>query len=105
MWYGMISIFSIHNTILSLTSIVCGFTNVSSISMYIGEVSHLLGVYTCIQVQTTYMHTSRGIHSHSLKIYRKLFIRLFLVQILVLSSNTKKGEIERTFLNPLCFVC
>ena len=28
-----------------------------------------------------------------------------LLQIFVLSSNTKKGEIERTFLNPQCFVC
>src|SRR5664279_3568909 len=30
---------------------------------------------------------------------------LVLMQILVLSSNTKKGEIERTFLNPLLVLC
>ena len=32
-------------------------------------------------------------------------LRLILLQILVLSSNTKKGEIERTVLTPRCFVC
>jgi hypothetical protein len=30
---------------------------------------------------------------------------LIFLQILVLSSNTKKGEIERTFSYPYCFVC
>src|SRR3954471_20236874 len=47
----------------------------------------LASVCIGIQIQILNMHTSRGSVFHYL-------------QILILSSNTKKGEIERTFYNP-----
>ena len=55
-----------------------------------------LGVCICIQMQTTYMHTSRGSYLNCSKLMAVTYI--YLLQIIVLSSNTKKGEIERTSL-------
>ena len=53
-----------------------------------------LYVCTCIPKQIFLMHTSRG-SSFS---YHYMIVKLPLLQIHMLSSNTKKGEIERTFL-------
>src|SRR3954468_13006652 len=63
---------------------------------YLGYGSSVLpSVCICIQMKILNMHTSRG------SVFHYLRWRLpVLLQILVLSSNTKKGEIERTFLNP-----
>ena len=54
----------------------------------------------CIQMQITCMHTCRG--SASMFCQHDWFLLEFLLQIRILSSNTKKGEIERTSLT-LCF--
>jgi len=52
--------------------------------------------------QATYQHAHiEGESLMNSKFLDNMFV--FLLQILVLSSNTKKGEIERTLSMPLCF--
>ena len=58
------------------------------------ELFSLYMLCSCIQMQNHVMHTSRGSHS--------ILVVCFL-QILVLSSNTKKGEIERVHFILLWF--
>ena len=56
-----------------------------------------LAMCICIQIQIINMHTSRGSLPHTLKYLANIIIETsILLQIIVLSSNTKKGEIERT---------
>ena len=51
----------------------------------------------CNQIQIINMHTSRGSLPHTLKYLASIiFETSILLQIIVLSSNTKRGEIERT---------
>jgi hypothetical protein len=70
--------------------------------IYLHDSTHLGGalnlvVCICIQIHTTYMHTFRGSFSLSYESCGTYtYIVKFISQIRVLSSNTKKGEIERT---------
>ena len=102
-WYGMISI--------SQTMIFCCLTSIHyeglqmfHIHLFIWEKLFLLVVCICIQMQITYMHTSRGSFFYFLETCYNSVLREVLLQFLLLSSNTEKGEIERTFLNP-CILC
>ena len=62
----------------------------------IGGVLILVGVYLYSNAKTN-VHTSRGARLYFVNHVAMLIFDISPVQILMLSSNTKKGEIERAF--------
>ena len=88
------------STMLSYIHMQAVWYDLNHFLLIMSSILFYLYVVPCF-VGSSSWHTSRGSYFLSRTLDRWLHVSL--LQIRVLSSNTKKGEIERTFYVPLMF--